>query len=274
MSFPIIKYNFCIWVAKWQSPLGQSCAPKAMPPRRAATRTAVSRASEAPDDQPTRTKRGSRAVVDSDQEDNVEAVPSDASEASESEEEKVKKPTRKPAGKTAAKRAPAKRATTSTKARAAKALADEDDENDVEEDPIPVKKSTLKGRPKSKAAAAPVSRKPSQAVSVAQEDSDLDEPLDIAPSLVTPRPSQKRPIEPISLDEEENIVLESPSKRPPPIFSPIKQETEESKGPKPRLVIHKIVLVNFKSYAGRQEIGPFHKVNTHKMPRLTFNGIF
>jgi structural maintenance of chromosome 4 len=29
--------------------------------------------------------------------------------------------------------------------------------------------------------------------------------------------------------------------------------------PKPRLTIHKLVLVNFKSYAGRQEIGPFHK---------------
>lgn len=32
-------------------------------------------------------------------------------------------------------------------------------------------------------------------------------------------------------------------------------------GPKKRLVIHKIVLVDFKSYAGRQEIGPFHKVS-------------
>ncbi|KEP53194.1 structural maintenance of chromosomes protein [Rhizoctonia solani 123E] len=30
-------------------------------------------------------------------------------------------------------------------------------------------------------------------------------------------------------------------------------------GPKKRLVIHKMALVNFKSYAGRQEIGPFHK---------------
>ena len=29
--------------------------------------------------------------------------------------------------------------------------------------------------------------------------------------------------------------------------------------PKPRLTIHKLVLVNFKSYADRQEIGPFHK---------------
>ncbi|KLT44076.1 hypothetical protein CC85DRAFT_311309 [Cutaneotrichosporon oleaginosum] len=30
-------------------------------------------------------------------------------------------------------------------------------------------------------------------------------------------------------------------------------------GPKPRLTIHKLVLNNFKSYGGRQEIGPFHK---------------
>lgn len=31
--------------------------------------------------------------------------------------------------------------------------------------------------------------------------------------------------------------------------------------PKQRLVITKLVLVNFKSYAGRQEIGPFHSVS-------------
>ncbi|KAI6012790.1 RecF/RecN/SMC N terminal domain-containing protein [Pisolithus orientalis] len=34
---------------------------------------------------------------------------------------------------------------------------------------------------------------------------------------------------------------------------------EEPSGPRSRLVIHKMALVNFKSYAGRQEIGPFHK---------------
>jgi hypothetical protein len=28
----------------------------------------------------------------------------------------------------------------------------------------------------------------------------------------------------------------------------------------PRLTINKMVLINFKSYAGRVEIGPFHKV--------------
>ncbi|KZT43906.1 RecF/RecN/SMC protein, partial [Sistotremastrum suecicum HHB10207 ss-3] len=36
-------------------------------------------------------------------------------------------------------------------------------------------------------------------------------------------------------------------------------ETPENVGPISRLVIHKLVLVDFKSYAGRQEIGPFHK---------------
>ena len=31
----------------------------------------------------------------------------------------------------------------------------------------------------------------------------------------------------------------------------------------PRLVIEKLVLNNFKSYAGVQEIGPFHSVSYH-----------
>jgi len=42
----------------------------------------------------------------------------------------------------------------------------------------------------------------------------------------------------------------------PSILTPKEIET----GPKSRLVIHKMALVNFKSYKGRQEIGPFHKV--------------
>ena len=41
---------------------------------------------------------------------------------------------------------------------------------------------------------------------------------------------------------------------------PLLPPTEEGT---PRLVIHKMVLNNFKSYAGRVEIGPFHKVS-HK----------
>jgi structural maintenance of chromosome 4 len=33
---------------------------------------------------------------------------------------------------------------------------------------------------------------------------------------------------------------------------------EEPSGPRPRIVITHLVLLNFKSYAGRQEVGPFH----------------
>ena len=62
---------------------------------------------------------------------------------------------------------------------------------------------------------------------------------------------------PVAEEEEERSLLEprvrpQTQSQPPPV--------EEVKGPKTRLVIHKMVLVNFKSYAGRQEIGPFHKV--------------
>ena len=40
----------------------------------------------------------------------------------------------------------------------------------------------------------------------------------------------------------------------------IEREREREKQGRPRLVIHQIVLENFKSYRGREVIGPFHKV--------------
>ncbi|KAJ6586845.1 RecF/RecN/SMC [Mycena vulgaris] len=58
-------------------------------------------------------------------------------------------------------------------------------------------------------------------------------------------------------DEEETSLFD-----PPPMPTPSQMSqpaVEEPTGPKSRLVIHKMALVNFKSYAGRQEIGPFHK---------------
>ncbi|KAH9980780.1 RecF/RecN/SMC protein [Russula compacta] len=75
----------------------------------------------------------------------------------------------------------------------------------------------------------------------------------------SPVPSLKKlPSITLPVHEEEKSLLDdlptSPSKAkrgPPPL--------EEPQGPRSRLVIHKLVLVNFKSYAGRQEIGPFHK---------------
>lgn len=45
----------------------------------------------------------------------------------------------------------------------------------------------------------------------------------------------------------------------PPILDPVIENTNTKKK-EPRLVMKKMVLNNFKSYAGRQVIGPFHKV--------------
>jgi structural maintenance of chromosome 4 len=96
-------------------------------------------------------------------------------------------------------------------------------------------------------------------------DEEDTEPLEQQP---TPVPSPKKlPSTMPSVYEEEKSLLDdlptSPTKSkrvPPPV--------EESQGPKPRLVIHKLVLVNFKSYAGRQEIGPFHKVGCFRVVAL------
>ena len=53
---------------------------------------------------------------------------------------------------------------------------------------------------------------------------------------------------------------EAPLDAPPQRLSQAAPVAAEPEGPKARLVIHKMVLVNFKSYAGGQDIGPFHKV--------------
>ena len=50
--------------------------------------------------------------------------------------------------------------------------------------------------------------------------------------------------------------------------------------PPPRLIISEMVLENFKSYAGEQRVGPFHKVcvlafflsNARRLPRREKNG--
>ncbi|KAL1984661.1 hypothetical protein VTN96DRAFT_8787 [Rasamsonia emersonii] len=92
---------------------------------------------------------------------------------------------------------------------------------------------------------------------------DAASPLaDITESAVnkTPSPS-KRPEEPKSqisiinpmstkLEKPMDIMIKSRSLAMPTI--------EEPKGPRPRMVITHLVLTNFKSYAGRQVVGPFH----------------
>ncbi|OTA53160.1 nuclear condensin complex subunit Smc4 [Hypoxylon sp. EC38] len=63
--------------------------------------------------------------------------------------------------------------------------------------------------------------------------------------------TQVKPIRPMDtiLEKPMDIVLKSRK-----MAAPVVEDT----GPKPRIVITYLVLTNFKSYAGRQEVGPFH----------------
>lgn len=42
----------------------------------------------------------------------------------------------------------------------------------------------------------------------------------------------------------------------------------------PRLFIKEMVMRNFKSYAGEQRVGPFHKVRVFDLLRFLFKSIF
>ena len=60
------------------------------------------------------------------------------------------------------------------------------------------------------------------------------------------------PVKPLDtvLERPMDIVIRSRALGAPP--------QEPGTGPKPRTVIKNLILTNFKSYAGRQEVGPFH----------------
>lgn len=60
------------------------------------------------------------------------------------------------------------------------------------------------------------------------------------------------PIKPVetAMEKPMDIVIRSRALAVP--------QTQQDTGPKPRTVIQYLILTNFKSYAGRQEVGPFH----------------
>ncbi|KAI0756431.1 RecF/RecN/SMC protein [Daedaleopsis nitida] len=87
-----------------------------------------------------------------------------------------------------------------------------------------------------------------------QEDEDEDDAEVEAAATQDAEEATQSPV------EEEHSLLDPPISsipRQPSQTAPAPEE--ETEGPKARLVIHKMALVNFKSYAGRQVIGPFHK---------------
>lgn len=170
--------------------------------------------------------------------------------------------------------------------------AEEQDENvepndtamDIDEDEQPVKKKTTGRKRKSVAPAVPAP--PAKSPTPARQTPALEQQPPASPApLATPKPSatpdperfqtpladiteavgndQRRPIEdtvllntvkPIRpldtvMDKPMDIVLKSRTMVIPQV---------EDLTPKPRLVITYLILNNFKSYAGRQEVGPFH----------------
>ncbi|KAK5630360.1 hypothetical protein RRF57_006075 [Xylaria bambusicola] len=72
------------------------------------------------------------------------------------------------------------------------------------------------------------------------------------PSSIDETVTQVKPIRPMDtiLEKPMDIVLKSRQMAMPVVA--------EETGPKPRIVITYLILNNFKSYAGRQEVGPFH----------------
>lgn len=80
---------------------------------------------------------------------------------------------------------------------------------------------------------------------------DITETFNDRPQTADSQCSVPKPIKPLDMGLEKpmDIVLKSRSLAIP---------TVEETGPKARIVITYLILTNFKSYAGRQEVGPFH----------------
>lgn len=147
-----------------------------------------------------------------------------------------------------------------------KSIQESDDEMDempplskLEEDEevIPIRQG--RKAPTSRKARVTAKKKSTKTTIIEDSDDDIQ-----APSSAQPRSQHNGAAEVASnpipeVEEEEEKSLFDPPPMPEPSSLP-QAIPEEPAGPKSRLVIHKMALINFKSYAGRQEIGPFHKV--------------
>ncbi|KAI6017477.1 RecF/RecN/SMC [Pisolithus marmoratus] len=123
-------------------------------------------------------------------------------------------------------------------------------------------------RPRSSFPTTPA-KTPSHSASQGHDGDDLDgfeqtfkgSPLRIRRQDTKSVPASQsiRRAAPVVTDDEEKSLLEPRELKLKPQSQIQISPAEEPSGPRSRLVIHKMALVNFKSYAGRQEIGPFHK---------------
>ncbi|KAJ3508271.1 hypothetical protein NLJ89_g5846 [Agrocybe chaxingu] len=216
--------------------------PASKPVRRASSRKAT-------------VSSGSRASVGSAKSGETSGSARTDGQIDEEEEEEDIKPVK---GRRGTKKAPSKAIQSDDDDEAMAAPSEEDD---YEEDTKPARKGR---KPKAPAArkGKPASKTVLKATVVEESDDDLEAPPSAQPrpaaKLVDVPASQAAAPEPEDEEEEEEKSLFDPPPMPAPSSLP-QTIPEEPTGPKARLVIHKMALVNFKSYAGRQEIGPFHK---------------
>lgn len=158
-------------------------------------------------------------------------------EADDSEEDVVVRPSRRGSRKPSSKAVGAGRSAPSKRSRT-KAVIEEEDEHIDSANEVGGK-AGVEDSDKSQTIESPTLDSSNDSLpSATAEEGNEDESHDIVP------------------EDIEKSLLESPK----PAKNEPEPEQEVPSGPKSRLVIHKLVLINFKSYAGRQEIGPFHKV--------------
>lgn len=107
-------------------------------------------------------------------------------------------------------------------------------------DSLPTPKPSASPEPTSPARGTPLADITNQSIIEPQETGD---------ETIT----QIKPIKAMDtiLEKPMDIVLKSRAQMAMPVV-------QEDTGPKPRIVITYLILNNFKSYAGRQEVGPFH----------------
>lgn len=221
-------------------------------PKRISQAAKRGRASRAPALVQPRSGRLRKPVaISSDEEEYTGKVPDPEEEDSELEEQK---PKQKPKSRQTSKRGRPSRATQPRSARGQKLVPMSDDdgeanfqtekglESDVEEYEMPKRRVSMSPK------------KPSSRTNhrTSEEHSMDEDEGETKPTGVDEEDEE--------LEEEKSLLIDYPPSLPPASQSQAKAVPEEPKGPQSRLVIHKLALVNFKSYAGRQEIGPFHKV--------------
>ncbi|RMD40123.1 hypothetical protein DV735_g4999, partial [Chaetothyriales sp. CBS 134920] len=152
-------------------------------------------------------------------------------------------------------------------------IFDAADSTELNEPTSPTKRAPPSPR-KRKSAAPPRSRRPSAAPSVpllppmssSLESPASPEPLSartVAPLAdITSRALNQEAVPDLSQKLSDRMVLEKPMDiairaRAQALAAPT-AVPEEQTGPASRMVIRQLVMTNFKSYAGRQVVGPFH----------------